>query len=89
MQEIEKEIITLDDDPNERYMLCDETIQNNVKYYLATKVDENDTPLLESIIFEEIIENNERYMEIVTDEEKYNSLAAIFISNFNTQVDEI
>lgn len=86
--EEEKEIITLDDDVNERYMLVNETVQGGVKYYLAAKVDENDTPTLESLIFEEVIENNERYMILVKDEERYNSLAAIFISDFNQMVDE-
>lgn len=89
MKEIEKEIIILDNDVNNKYMICDETIQSDTKYVLATKVDENDEPLLESIIFEEVIDNNERYFIRVTDEDKYNSLSAIFITKFNNMVDEL
>lgn len=86
MNEVERKYITLDN--SERYEIIDETNQNGIKYYFASLVDENDTPLVKSYIFEEVIEDNEKYVIPVTDEERYNALAAIFISNFNKLVDE-
>ena len=86
MKEVERKYITLDN--SERYEIIDETNQNGIKYYFASLVDENDTPLVKSYIFEEIIEDNEKYVIRVTDEERYSALSAIFISNFNKLVDE-
>ncbi len=86
MKEVDRKFITLDN--NERYEIVDETVQNGVKYYFTSLVDENDTPLVKSSIFEEVIEDNEKYVIPVTEEDRYSALAAIFISNFNKLVDE-
>lgn len=77
-------IVTLDG--NERYYLVDKTEQDGKTYFLATKLKEDNTPLEESQIFEEIVEEGTTYLEIVADELTYNQLAAIFVTKFNDLV---
>lgn len=77
-------IVTLDG--NERYYLVDKTEQDGKKYFLATKLKEDNTPLEESQIFEEIVEEGTTYLETVADELTYNQLAAIFVTKFNDLV---
>ena len=77
-------IVTLDG--NERYYLVDKTEQDGKTYYLATKLKEDNTPLEESQIFEEIVEEGTTYLETVADELTYNQLAAIFVTKFNDLV---
>ena len=77
-------IVTLDG--NERYYLVDKTEQDAKTYFLATKLKEDNTPLEESQIFEEIVEEGTTYLETVADELTYNQLAAIFVTKFNDLV---
>ena len=77
-------IVTLDG--NERYYLVDKTEQDGKTYVLATKLKEDNTPLEESQIFEEIVEEGTTYLETVADELTYNQLAAIFVTKFNDLV---
>ena len=80
----EFEIITLDE--NERYILVDNVELEGKKYYLANKVDENNELLPDSQIFEEEYEDNERYMIVLEDEQKYNYLSSLFLENFNNLI---
>lgn len=84
----EKELIYVTLDNGKRYQLVDETIQNGIKYYLASEVDEEDTPLMNSSIFEELKEGEDTYYLPVVEEEILNSLTAIFLANYNKFVDE-
>lgn len=68
-------------DNGERYVLVDETIQDGIKYFFATRVDENDEPLMQSDIFKCEVENDEFFLTPVRDEETFNYLSAVFISN--------
>lgn len=77
-------IVTLEE--NERYALVDKTEQNGKVYYLATEVDKDNAPLEHSVIFEEIIEDGEKYLEEVEDQEVLDRLGAVFIINFNELV---
>lgn len=77
-------IVTLDG--NERYYLVDKTEQDGKTYFLATKLKEDNTPLEESQIFEEIVEEGTTYLETVADELTYNQLTAIFVTKFNDLV---
>ena len=77
-------IVTLDG--NERYYLVDKTEQDGKTDFLATKLKEDNTPLEESQIFEEIVEEGTTYLETVADELTYNQLAAIFVTKFNDLV---
>lgn len=77
-------IVTLDG--NERYYLVDKTEQDGKTYFLATKLKEDNTPLEESQIFEEIVEDGTTYLETVEDELTYNQLSAVFVTKFNDLV---
>ena len=77
-------IVTLDG--NQRYYRVDKTEQDGKTYFLATKLKEDNTPLEESQIFEEIVEEGTTYLETVADELTYNQLAAIFVTKFNDLV---
>lgn len=73
---------------NRRYYLVDETIQNNIKYFLGTKLSEEDLPTSESEIFEEFVEDGKTYLTPVIDEEKLTSLVAIFLTKFKKLLEE-
>lgn len=73
-------------DGNERYYLTDETIQGGNKFYLATKVDENNDFLVETAIFLEEKENDEYFLTEVKRGELFDKLFAIFLINFNNKM---
>lgn len=61
------EIITLDD--NKDYYVAEKILYNDKTYYFAVGVDENDDADFEDIAyFEEVIENEDVYIEDVNDE---------------------
>ena len=73
---------------NRKYYLVDETVQDNVKYFLGTKLSDEDLPTPESEIFEEFKDDNGTYLTPVIDDEKLNSLAAIFLAKFKKLLEE-
>ena len=79
-------IVTLGE--NRRYYLVDETVQDNKKYFLGTKLSEEDLPTPESEIFEEFIQDGNTYLTPVIEEERLNFLAAIFLDKFKKLLDE-
>lgn len=79
-------IVTLGE--NRRYYLVDETVQADKKYFLGTRLSEDDTPTPESEIFEELKENDNIYLTPVIDEDKLNSLAAVFLAKFKKLMEE-
>ena len=80
----EKSIITLED--NSKFYLAYETEQNGKKYYLGNRLDEEEDPTDVSCIFEEIINNGNVYLNVVTDEKTVNYVTAVCTGNF---VDEV
>lgn len=79
-------IVTLGE--NKRYYLVDETIQADKKYFLGTRLLEDDTPTPESEIFEEFTTNGNYYLTPVIEEDKLNSLAAVFLAKFKKLMEE-
>lgn len=73
---------------NRRYYLVDETIQDDKKYYLGTRLNEEDMPTSESEIFLEFTSNGGVYLTPVIDDDELNSLAAIFLSKFKKLIEE-
>lgn len=80
-------VVTLEG--NENWYLSDETEQNNIKYYLGVKLDENEEPTNESRIFMEEREGEDVFLTEVEDKQVFNYLSAIFASKYNDKVDEI
>ncbi len=78
-------VITLDG--IDRYYLADETIQNGIKYFLATKVDEENDLTTESCIFEEIIQDEKPYVREVNDEHIIKYITAVFTTNIVSDVE--
>ena len=73
---------------NRRYYLVDETYQNNTRYFLGTRLNEEDLPTTESEIFEELVMDKATYLTPVIDDEKLNNLAAIFIAKFKKLMEQ-
>lgn len=79
-------IVNLKD--NRKYYLVDETIQDNKKYFLSLKLNAENNPTNESEIFEEFKENDGIYLTPVIDDDKLNSLAAIFLAKYRKLLEE-
>lgn len=73
---------------NRKYYLIDETIQDKVKYFLGTKLSDEDLPTPESEIFEEFKSDGKTYLTPVIEEDKLNFLAAIFLAKFKKLLEE-
>lgn len=79
-------IVTLGE--NRRYYLVDETYQGKNRYFLGTRLNEEDLPTIESEIFEELVLDKGTYLTPVIDDEKLNNLAAIFIAKFKKLMEQ-
>ena len=72
-----------------KWYICDETIYNGNIYYLALKLDEKNEPSDESKIFKRIEKNDKVYFSDKINEEEFKHLTTIFITDFNSQANEI
>ncbi len=80
-------VITLDNDVN--CLLLEKINYNNNNYFLANILNEEEEPSDESIIFKEIIENDENYVEKVEDEALAHDLLKLFAESIEKSVDEL
>ncbi len=80
-------VVTLEG--NEKYYLVDETIQNDKKYFLANKLDDNEEITIESCIFEEIKDGEDYYLDEIVDENIIKYLTTVFTSNLISDIDEL
>ena len=80
-------IVTLEE--KEKYFLVYETIYNNIKYFMANKLDEKDEPTGESIILEEIKCEDGIYLDSISNEKTLNFLSTYFTAGFIKEVEEI
>lgn len=80
-------IITLDD--NSIYALLDETIIDEKKYFFAVKLDNKKNPTTEYEIFECVVEDDETYMDLVSDDEFKESILVDFNNNYIKMVENI
>ena len=74
---------------NEKYYLSAETVQNNIKYFLANKLDADEELTIEATIFEEIKYDDGYYLDEVKNEKMLHFLTAVFTSNMISEVDEM
>ncbi|MDD4187553.1 MAG: hypothetical protein PHX04_02145 [Bacilli bacterium] len=79
-------IVTLEE--KEKYYLADMTIQNDVKYFLANKLDDNEDLMKESCIFEEVLDGDDIYLDEVLDINKIKYLTTIFTSNLISDLED-
>lgn len=81
-------LITLDD--NTEYALIDETTLDNKKYFFAIKVDNTTKePTDEYEIFIEEKDNNDIYMDIITDDTLKESLMVEFTNNYMNMIKDL
>ena len=81
-----QKLITLND--QDKYYLVDQTIQNNIKYFLANKLV-NEEISNQTIILKEKKVGEDFYLEEETDKKTLKFLSTIFISKLINEIDEI
>jgi len=75
---------------NNSYVLLDETLLNNIKYYFGLRLDENEEPTNNYLFFEETKEGNDTFLAPVEDEDEKKLLVTAFTVNFLDKVyDEV
>ena len=75
---------------NNSYVLLDETLLNNIKYYFGLRWDENEEPTNNYLFFEETKEGNDTFLAPVEDEDEKKLLVTAFTVNFLDKVyDEV
>lgn len=70
------QIITLED--NEKYLLLLDTVQEGQKFFYANKLTADEKTTSEYEIFEETIEDDGSYMDVVEDKEVKEFLLKVF-----------
>ena len=80
-------VITLDNDIS--CLLLEKVTYENDNYFLAVLLTEENEPKDEYVIFKEIIENDEKYVEKVENTDVLNELLKLFTKSFNNMVDEL
>ena len=73
---------------NKKYYILDETIQNDKKYFLATKLDENEEMTAESTIFEENKVGEDIFLKEVTNEETARYILSVFTTTLINEIDD-
>ena len=80
-------VITLDNDVN--CLLLDKaTIEDN-NYFMAVVLDDKNEPSEEYVVFKEVLEDNEKYVEKVEDETLLTELFKIFTESFKGLVNNL
>ena len=75
---------------NKSYVLLDETILNNTKYYFGLRVNEKEEPTNNYLFFEESKEGNDTFLAPILNEEMKGLLLTAFTVNFLDKVyDEV
>ena len=67
---------------NKSYVILDETILNNIKYYFGLRLDEKEEPTNNYLFFEESIDNENTYLLPIEDEDMKGLLLTSFTVNF-------
>lgn len=80
-------VITLENDVN--CLLLEKVEYENNNYFMAVVLNEEEEPSDEYVIFKEIIENNENYVEKVEDAELFSSLIQLFTTKIDKFVDSL
>lgn len=81
------DVIVLDD--NKKYLLLDKTDYENYPYYYAVLLDDQEKPTEKYSFVKEITENNETFVEEVTDNAIRSSLLVIFMNNLGLDIDNM
>lgn len=75
---------------NKSYVILDETVLNNVKYYFGLRLSENEQPTNNYLFFEEYQEGVDTFLAPVEEEDVKGILLTAFTTNFLDKVyDEV
>lgn len=66
---------------NKSYVILDETIMNNVKYYFGLRLDENEEPTNNYLFFEETLDGNNTFLTPVEEDNMKGLLLTAFTVN--------
>ena len=77
-------IITLSN--NKKYLILDETILDNIKYYFGLRLNGNNSPTNNYLYFEEIKEDNNLSLKPIEKEEIKDILLTSFTINYFDKV---
>lgn len=80
-------VITLDNGVN--CLLLEKTTYNNDNYFMSVLLNEEEEPSEEYVIFKEIVENGENFVEAVEDAELLGELTKVFTDIVNKRVEEL
>ena len=81
-------IVELENDKN--YVLLDETILNNIKYYFGLRLNKNEEPTNYYLFFEEVKEGNDTFLAPVEDDNEKKLFITAFTVNYLDKVyDEV
>lgn len=81
-------IVELENDKN--YVLLDETVLNNTKYYFGLRLNKNEEPTNYYLFFEEVKEGNDTFLAPVEDDNEKKLLITAFTVNYLDKVyDEV
>jgi len=75
---------------NKSYVMLDETVLNNIKYYLGLRLDQNEEPTNNYLFFEETLEGDNTFLTPIENEDMKGLLLTAFTVNFLDKVyDEV
>ena len=80
-------VITLDNDIS--CLLLEKVTYQDDNYFMAVVLTEDNEPSDEYIIFKEIIEGEDKYVEKIVDEELLSKLLELFTQSFNKMAAEL
>ena len=81
-------MITLED--GTKYVLLDESIVNDKKYFFAVEINkENEFPTTKYEVLEEVIENDEKYLDFLDECDFKQALLLDFTNNYMNEVVDI
>ena len=80
-------VITLDNDVN--CLLLEKATHENENYFLSVVLNEDEEPSDEYVIFKEIIEDNENYVEAVADANLQTELIKLFTNEVGKLVESL
>lgn len=73
---------------NNKYYLVDETVQNDIKYFLANKLDDKEKITTDAVIFKETIKDGESYLKEVQDEEIGKYILSVFTTTLINEIED-
>lgn len=66
---------------NQNYVILEETVLNNLKYYFGLRLDKNEEPTNNYLFFKEFKDDNNTYLIPVEDEDSKGLLLTAFTVN--------